>query len=70
MMEKLRARREEIQDRGDLGGVYGEIAGELNDIVDEERHAGENYTTEAKNSGDGRRAELAEQAALDRNFRT
>ncbi len=69
MMEKLRARRQEIEDRGDLGGVYGEIADELNDIVDDERHAVENYTTEAKNSGDERRAELATQAALDRNFR-
>lgn len=69
MMEKLRARRQEIEDSGDLGGVYGEIADELNDIVDDERHAVENYTTEAKNSGDERRAELAEQAALDRNFR-
>lgn len=69
MMEKLRARRQEIEDRGDLGGVYGEIADELNDIVDDERHAVENYTTEEKNSGDERRAELATQAALDRNFR-
>lgn len=69
LMEKLRARRQEIEDRGDLGGVYGEIADELNDIVDDERHAVENYTAEAKNSGDERRAELAEQAARDRNFR-
>jgi len=69
MMEKLRARRDEIQERGDLGGVYKEIADELNDIVDDERHAVENYTNEAKNSGDERRAELAEQAAQDRNFR-
>lgn len=69
MMEKLRVRREDIESRGDLGGVYGEIADELNDIVDEERHAVENYTTEAKNSGDRRRTELAEQVASDRNFR-
>ena len=69
MMEKLRARRQEIEDRGDLGGVYDEIVDELNDIIDDERHAVENYTTEAKNSGDERRAELAAQAALDRNFR-
>lgn len=69
LMEKLRARRQEIEDRGDLGGVYGEIADELNDIVDDERHAVENHTNEAKNSGDERRTELAEQAARDRNFR-
>ncbi|MHB1090874.1 MAG: vWA domain-containing protein, partial [Ilumatobacteraceae bacterium] len=56
-------------DRGDLGGVYGEIVDELNDIVDDERHAVENYTNEAKNLGDERRVELAEQTARDRNFR-
>lgn len=69
MIEKLRARREEIKDRGDLSGVYGEIADELNDIVDDERHAIENYTIEAKISGDERRAELAGQTSLSRNFR-
>lgn len=69
LMQKLRARRQEIEDRGDLGGVYSEIADELNDIVDDERHAIENYTAEASNSGDERRAELAEQTAQDRNFR-
>ncbi|MFA5775314.1 MAG: hypothetical protein WC864_08050 [Ilumatobacteraceae bacterium] len=69
LMEKLRAKRQEIEDRGDLGGVYSEIADELNDIVDDERHAVENYTREAQNSGDARRAELAETASQDRNFR-
>ncbi|MEO8163203.1 MAG: hypothetical protein ABI590_05410 [Ilumatobacteraceae bacterium] len=69
LMERLRARRQTIEDRGDLGGVYSEIADELDDIVDDERHAVENYTAEARNSGDERRAELAEQAAHDRNFR-
>ena len=69
MMERLREKRESIQERGDLGGVYSEIANELNDVVDEERHAIENYTTEAKNSGDQRRAEMAEQSAMERNFR-
>lgn len=69
MMEKLRARRQQIENSGHLGGIYSEIADELNDIVDDERHAVENYTAEAKNSGDERRAELAEQAAQDRNFR-
>ena len=69
MMERLREKRESIQERGDLGGVYSEIADELNDVVDEERHAVDNYTTEAKNSGDQRRAEMAEQSAMERNFR-
>jgi uncharacterized protein with von Willebrand factor type A (vWA) domain len=69
MMERLREKRESIQERGDLGGVFSEIADELNDVVDEERHAIENYTTEAKNSGDQRRAEMADQSAMERNFR-
>ena len=44
LMDKLRQQRQERLDRYDLGGVYSEIADELNDIVDEERHAIENAT--------------------------
>ena len=45
LMKRLREQREKIQERGDLGGVYKEIADELNDIVDEERQvAGNNFT--------------------------
>jgi len=45
LMKRLREQRERIQERGDLGGVYKEIADELNDIVDEERQvAGNNFT--------------------------
>ncbi len=69
LMQKLREQRQEIQERGDLGGVYSEIADALNDIVDEERHAIANYTEQAANSGDERRAETAKQSAMDRNFR-
>jgi uncharacterized protein with von Willebrand factor type A (vWA) domain len=69
LMQKLREQRQEIQERGDLGGVYSEIADALNDIVDEERHAIQNYTEQAANSGDERRAETAKQSAMDRNFR-
>ena len=39
LMRRLRDRRQELLDRGDLGGVYKEIADALDDIVDEERHA-------------------------------
>ena len=69
LMQKLREQRQEIQERGDLGGVYSEIADALNDIVDEERHAIQNYTEQAANSGDERRAETAKQSAMYRNFR-
>ena len=69
MMERLRERRQEMLDRGDLGGVFNEINDALNDVIDEERHAIENATRDAQNSGDERRAENARAAAEDRNFR-
>src|SRR5215207_6468806 len=69
MMERLRQERQDRLDRFDLGGVYQEIADELNDIVDEERHAIENATRDAEASSDERRAQNARDAAMDRNFR-
>lgn len=69
ILKQLREQRQEKLDRFDLGGVYQEIAAELDDIVDEERHAIENSTAEADRSGDDRRAEAAREAAMDRNFR-
>ena len=69
MMQRLRERREEIKDRGDLGGVYSEIAAELDDLVDEERHAIADALMAAEKSGDQRRAEVAKESAQERNFR-
>jgi uncharacterized protein with von Willebrand factor type A (vWA) domain len=69
MMQRLRERREEIKDRGDLGGVYSEIAAELDDLVDEERHAIADALMVAEKSGDQRRAEIAKESAQERNFR-
>ncbi len=69
MMQKLRERREEIKDRGDLGGVYSEIAAELDDLVDEERHAIDDALKSAEKSGDQRRAEVAKESAQEHNFR-
>ena len=69
IMDRLRRERQERLDRSDLGGVYSEIADELNDIVDEERHAIENARRDADNSGDERRAQNARQTAEDRTFR-
>src|SRR5215203_5315587 len=48
LMDKLRRERQERLDRFDLGGVYDEIAKELDDIVDEERHAIDNARREAE----------------------
>jgi uncharacterized protein with von Willebrand factor type A (vWA) domain len=69
MMERIRQRKKELEESGDLGGVYSEIADALKDIVDEERHAVENAVRDAEASGDERRAETARDAAMERNFR-
>ncbi len=69
MRQRLREARQEMLDRGDLGGVYKEIADELNDIVDEERHAVDQSLADAQNSGDQRRTENAQRTAEDRHFR-
>ncbi|MFM1791621.1 MAG: hypothetical protein RLZZ526_1948 [Actinomycetota bacterium] len=69
LMERIRQRREEIEDSGDLGGVYSEIADALKDILDEERHTIENDLRQAEASGDDRRAENARNSAMERNFR-
>ena len=69
MRKRLKERRQELLDRGDLGGVYKEIADELNDIVDEERHAIDQSVRDANKSADTRRQESAQRSAEDRNFR-
>ena len=69
MRKRLKEQRQELLDRGDLGGVYKEIADELNDIVDEERHAIDQSVREANKSSDTRRQESAQRSAEDRNFR-
>ena len=69
MRKRLQERRQELLDRGDLGGVYKEIDDALNDIVDEERHAIEQSVRDANKSDDSRRQENAQRAAEDRNFR-
>ncbi|MFM7062545.1 MAG: hypothetical protein ACKO04_03495, partial [Actinomycetes bacterium] len=69
MLERIRQRREEIQDSGDLGGVYSEVAEELRDILDEERHTIQKDLQQAEASGDERRAENARNSAMERNFR-
>ena len=69
MMDKIRQRKKEIEESGDLGGVYSEIADALRDIIDEERHAVENSVRDAETSGDERRAQNARDAAMERQFR-
>ncbi len=68
LLEQLRDERQSRLDRSDLGGVYDEINAELNDIVDEERHAIENAVRDAQSSGDERRMANTEATAMDRNM--
>ena len=69
LREQLRRERQDRLDRHDLGGVYDEIARELDDIIDEERHAVDNALRAAQQSGDPRREQNARDAAAERNMR-
>ena len=69
LLEQLRRERQDRLERHDLGGVYDEIARELDDIIDEERHAVENALRAAQQSGDPRREQNARDAAAERNMR-
>ena len=69
LLEQLRRERQERLDNHDLGGVYDEIARELDDIIDEERHAVDNALRAAEQSGDPRREQNARDAAAERNMR-
>jgi uncharacterized protein with von Willebrand factor type A (vWA) domain len=69
LMDRLRRERQDRLERSNLGGVYDEIARELDDIVDEERHAIENAVRDAETSGDERRSEAARTTAAERNMR-
>jgi len=66
MLEQLRQRRREQLDRYDLGGVYEDIANQLDEIVEQEREGIDRRVDEARASGDKRREELLEDLARER----
>lgn len=68
LRDRIRDRREEISESGELDGSLAEAARELADIIDEERHAIENARDNATRSGDERRAENANAAADERQM--
>jgi len=68
LLEKLRRRRRAELDRYDLGGVYDDIAERLREVVQTERDALDRMQDEARQSGDQRRREIAEQAASERRM--
>src|SRR3954471_11888566 len=66
MLEQLRERRREQLDRYDLGGVYEDIANQLDEIVEQEREGIDQRVDDARASGDKRREELLEDLAQQR----
>jgi uncharacterized protein with von Willebrand factor type A (vWA) domain len=65
LMERLKQRRQEQLDRYDLGGVYQEIAENLDQIVDQERAGIERRQDEVRELGDQRRQEIVDQLAQE-----
>jgi uncharacterized protein with von Willebrand factor type A (vWA) domain len=68
MLERLRQQRKERLDQFDLGGVYDEIAQDLQDVVETERDALDDLADQARSSGDERRREVTEQAMQERQL--
>ncbi len=68
MIEKLRQRRREELEKRDLGGVYDDIADQLDEILDQERAGIERRLQDARDSGDRRRQEITEDLAQQRQM--
>jgi uncharacterized protein with von Willebrand factor type A (vWA) domain len=66
MLQKLRERRRQELENRDLGGVYDDIAQQLNEVVDMEREGIDRRVEEATRSGDRRRQEIVEDVADQR----
>ena len=68
LLERLRLEREEIRDRGDLGGEFHEIAEELAEVVATEREGIDALEADAQDSGDQRREEVTREVADERRM--
>jgi len=68
MLERLRERRREELDKRDLGGVYDDIAQQLDEILDQEREGIERRLEEARDANDMRRREIVEDLAQQRRL--
>src|SRR3954451_13260686 len=55
MLEKLRQRRQEELEQRDLGGVYDDIAQQLEDVMEQERAGIDRRVQEARAADDQRR---------------
>jgi uncharacterized protein with von Willebrand factor type A (vWA) domain len=68
MLERLRERRRQELEQRDLGGVYDDIADQLDEILDQERAGIEQRVQDARDSGDRRRQEILEDLAQQRQM--
>ncbi|HXW32811.1 MAG TPA: hypothetical protein VEJ21_06930 [Acidimicrobiales bacterium] len=68
LMERLRRRRQEELESGDLGGAFHEIARELDEVVAEERRGLRALAEEAAASGDERRRQVTEEVVAERSM--
>ena len=68
LMERLRQRRQEELEQGDLGGAFHEIAQELDEVVAEERGGLQSLAEEARNSGDERRRQVTDEVVAERSM--
>jgi uncharacterized protein with von Willebrand factor type A (vWA) domain len=66
LIERLRERRRAEREQYDLGGVYSEIAEQLDEIVATERAALDELEAEARESGDGRRQQVTDDVVSER----
>jgi uncharacterized protein with von Willebrand factor type A (vWA) domain len=67
LMERLRRRRQDELERGDLGGAFHEIAQELDNVVSEERTGLRALADEAEQSADERRKQVTDEVVAERN---
>ncbi len=68
MLEKLRQRRQEELEQRDLGGVYDDIAQQLEDVMEQERAGIDRRVQEARAADDQRRQEIVESLAQERGL--
>ncbi len=68
MLDQLRERRRDLQERYDLGGVYDDINQQLDEVIDQERQGQQRRIDEATSQGDERREEMLQQMAAERRM--
>ncbi|MHB1988233.1 MAG: vWA domain-containing protein [Acidimicrobiales bacterium] len=68
LLAKIREQRRQEREQFDLGGVYSEIAEELDDIVRTERRGLDDLKARADSSGDERRKQVTDEVVANRQM--